>query len=194
MHTASPDVRAAAPGLLDWLGPDAERHPLAGTLARAWSGWCAAAGGLPPISAVEPFDMVPALPWVWIWGMDAGGTLRLRLVGEEAKRAIGNWARGRALEEVCPPELLPNVARRYGQVLEGPAALAVAGRVVFASGATTPALRLVLPLGEMRDGRPVAHGLIGVTSYDADLRQLNTGSGLRADMDEERLLPLHGMA
>jgi hypothetical protein len=205
--------------LLDWLAPLVEGFPNARLLAESWLRWRTDAGGdLPPLDAVDPLDMVRALPWVWMWaiapeedvpageaagaageatrGAERAKRLRLRLVGEEAKRAIGNWARGGTLESVCPAQIRPRVVQRYGLILDGPggpSVLAVRGEVVFASGVAVPAFRLVLPLGSPHGGDRAA-GLIGVTSYARDLGTLDTGGGLQGDLDDDHLLPVRRIA
>ena len=196
--------------LFRWLGKQGDRHPNISLLAKAWLTWRERARArtgtdqiLPTLRDVDPLDMVPALPWVWLWAFDDTGKLRLRLVGEEARRAVGNWDRGSLLEDVVPPEIQPKVAERYGKVLQGPNIMAVGGEIVFHSGARAPALRLVLPLGQSRETRSLAHneseedqdsnpaeGLIGITSYTGALSGLRDTGGLSEDAQEERFLPI----
>lgn len=186
--------------LFTWLGRRSTEHPHVRTLAEAWLTWRqrtrdrrGTSEVLPSLCDLDPLDMVPALPWVWLWALDKDGQLRLRLVGEEAKRAIGNWERGSLLEEVVPLEIRPKVAERYGRVLGDPAILGVDGDIVFRSGASVPGFRLILPLtsGKGDDERPVANadGLIGITSYAGDLSALRNTGGLQGDAQGERFLP-----
>lgn len=182
--------------LFDWLGNRGNQHPNISLLAGAWLTWRERAHTrsgrsepLPSLRDVDPLDMVPALPWIWLWALDDTGRLRLRLVGEEAKRAIGNWDRGSLLEDVVPPAIQPKVAERYGKVLKGPSLMTVGGEIVFHSGVRMPALRLVLPLGHAGgDDLHPAGGLIGVTSYSGTLSGVRETGGLSADAQEERFL------
>lgn len=187
--------------LLAWLERRGTEHPQVRTLAEAWLTWRqrtrarqGVSGVLPLLRDLDPLDMVPALPWVWLWARDRSGQLRLRLVGEEAKRAIGNWERGSLVEEVVPREISAKVAERYSRVLDGPAILGVDGDIVFRSGASIPGFRLILPLSSGQDDEdsplPKADALIGITSYAGDLKTLKETGGLLGDAQEERFLPV----
>ncbi|WP_119167060.1 PAS domain-containing protein [Algihabitans albus] len=212
MKAETPDRRGEADNatpegcgfdLFDWLGDGGDRHPHIRLLAEAWLTWRARARtlsgdarALPSLRDVDPLDMVPALPWVWLWAFDDTGRLRLRLVGEEAKRAIGNWDRGSLLEDVIPPDICPKVRERYDKVLSGPSVMTVGGEIVFRSGARVAGLRLVLPLGRaVGAGGKVAtpekaDGLIGITSYAGALTGIRETGGLSEDARKERFLPI----
>lgn len=173
----------------DWLSRLEVDDPRLRRLAAYWD---SLRGGraMPRFNELEPWKVPDLLPMMWVWRVDRERRLLfLRLVGEEVRRVLGNWARGAELDEVAPPRSAVLLRQRYERVAYGPSILHVKG-VAHLGDLHVPAERLILPLGS---GETAADDILGISHYDLTPRYRVEDSPYAAEESAETWVPLSAL-
>jgi hypothetical protein len=111
---------------------------------------------------------------------------RYRLAGEHINATFGFSLRGKYLQDVIEPHMLPTVMHRFDHVLRGPGAVHATGRVYSRVDWHREGERLILPLAD--DERTPTH-LFGVTDYWSSNVE-NTNAPSPPEWMEENFLSL----
>jgi hypothetical protein len=91
-------------------------------MAQHWLGLYAAAGHrVPRYRALDPLQFPAALPDIWIVEWRDDGRLYFQLLGENLVNWYGYSPKGRSMEEVYPPAMLPLINALSHGVLGKPA-------------------------------------------------------------------------
>ena len=91
-------------------------------MVRHWLDLYAAAGRrIPCIRALDPLQFPAALPDIWIVEWRDDGRLYFHLVGESLVEWYGYSPKGRSMEEVYPPAMVPLINALSHEVLGRPA-------------------------------------------------------------------------
>jgi hypothetical protein len=152
-------------------------------LAEHWLGLQRAAGGIPPLAAVDPLQFAKALADAWIVDAEADGRFRIRLMGETLVQWYGRSMKGLYYDDMFSAAILPVVTEQSRQVIDRPCIGYHRMRTTIPDW-TVPAAfeRLALPLlgadGQVghilgatlfHDRASLAHGRGGAsTSLDVD--------------------------
>ena len=117
--------------------------------------------GLPPFRDVDPAAIVRLLPHIWFWTFDSAESEYFgRLAGENILDLFGpHTMRGQPLSEFGTPGLAGLMRERFDRVVSEPAVLHFRGRTVLDNGLRVETERLVLPMVDDGQDKPVVMGL-----------------------------------
>lgn len=148
-------------------------HGLIRRLYDYWRDLCVD-GQAPYRSSVDPLEVLPVLPFIWIYERKDDGRFLCRLAGENVRAVLDRKVINEYLEDFVGDEGISLLKGRYGKVLSMPAIGHVVGSVYpAATGRYGQGERLILPL---RDDEGRYRFVMGATIYrNADLQDTSDG-------------------
>ena len=141
--------------------PDFVRDRALRAVARHWRSLLRD-GGLPERRALDPAQMIEALPYLWLCAKEAPGRYRMLLAGAEINRLLGAPLRGRILADVLDKADWRALEEKLEQVLGTPALHWSTGPVFAAEPRDPHGECLMMPLEE--GGEPVI--VLAATTYN----------------------------
>lgn len=112
---------------------------------------------------IDPTAIPSILPCLWIYGYVPPHRFRCRLIGAHVKRLFQPSPLGRFIDEIFPPERVPEITNRFLSMVVRRQATRTIGFCVVSGNRRVPGERVTLPLSD--DGE-IANALIGATVYD----------------------------
>ena len=156
------------------------RHITSPRLAALLWHWHKARGDrqMPGWRDLDPAEMVPALPLIWVWGYDRK-TNRFtgRLAGEEVRSIVGRPIVNVPMEEYFERWNYAEIFARHKRVVDEPAIAVEKGQVFRCNDRVGFGERVILPLA--RDGLQ-ADMTIAATTYRLGPEAGETASGISA--------------
>lgn len=119
---------------------------------------------MPSWQQLRPSHIAAQLPIIWVYRYDRGTQqFTGRLAGDRIARSFGKSFRGIRLEDLHPPEFLPQIYAHMNRLVEEPALYHCAGTLFRQRERTGVGERIVLPLAG--DGVH-ADGVLGASDYE----------------------------
>jgi len=127
--------------------------------------WLARRGGrpMPRREDIDPSAIPSILPFTWLYDYVPPDRFRCRLIGEQVKRLFDPSPLGRFIDEIFPPDRVPEITNRFLSMVVRRQATRTIGSCVVSGNRRIPGERVTLPLSS--DGE-IADALIGATVYD----------------------------
>lgn len=159
--------------------PDYE-HGLIRRLYGYWKSLCV--DGQPPKrSAVDPLEVLPVLPYIWIYERQADGRFLCRLAGENVRAVLDRKVINEYLDDFVGEAGVAFLQGQYDKILSLPAIGHVVGSIYpAATRRYGQGERLILPL---RDEAGAPCFVMGATIYrNADPNGTGEGGEVAADV------------
>ncbi|MCK6450004.1 MAG: PAS domain-containing protein [Alphaproteobacteria bacterium] len=118
---------------------------------------------MPRSEDIDPAAIPSILPFIWLYDYVPPDRFRCRLIGEQVKRLFHPSPLGRFIDEIFPPERVPEITNRFLSMVVRRQATRTIGFCVVSGNRRVPGERVTLPLSD--DGE-IANALIGATVYD----------------------------
>lgn len=162
------------------------------SISRFYDYWSGLRSGraLPTLDMIDPVDLAPLLPTLWVAGWDdEARDFAYRLAGERILQVFNRPVRHKTLEAIYPGPVAETLRDRYKRVCSEPAAYHGHGHIYSHIERYGIGERLILPLSD-KFGRP--RFVIGCTVYaptvwpagrNEPLSRMNAENGQFTDLD-----------